>query len=107
MNRVIYPVGTKLFLSQRTGDMCIDMIKTPYTVIGYKNNKLIIQSAKCNFPEECYFDTMPISMEEDKEGDIIELTYHNRKGRWGTEGRDRDYPYYAFFGSWEYFPYLN
>lgn len=107
MNRVTCPIGTKLFLSQRTGDMCIDMIKTPYTVIGIEKGKLIIQSAKCNFPEECYFDTLPLSIEEDKDGEIIELTWHAKREKWGTKGRDSDYPYYAYFGEWKYSPYLN
>lgn len=107
MNRIIYPVGTQLFLSQRTGDMCIDLIKIPYTVIGDKGGKLIIQSAKCNFPEECYFDTLPLSIEEDKDGDVVELTWHPKKKMWGTTGGDEDYPYYAYFGKYEYFPYVN
>lgn len=107
MNREVYPAGTPLFLSQRTGDTCIDLVKTPYTVIGYENGKLKVQSALCVFPEVSYFDTLPLRIEEDKTGDILELTWHAKKKRWGTVGRDRDYPYYAYFGSYEYFPYLN
>ena len=50
MEKVIPEVGTKLYLSQRTGDYWVDMVKRPYTVVGYRGGKLLIQEAKCNFP---------------------------------------------------------
>ena len=43
MEKVIPEVGTKLYLSQRTGDYWVDMVKRPYTVVGYRGGKLLIQ----------------------------------------------------------------
>ena len=52
MNKKLYDIGTKLYIQQKTGNCWVDMVKYPFTVIGYKRGKLIIQSAKCNFPEK-------------------------------------------------------
>lgn len=107
MNKVMYEIGTKLYLSQRTGDYYVDLVKTPYTVIGYTCGKMLIQQAKCNFPSPRYFDTLPESIEEDPDGEIIQLNWAPRKGRWQIDRYHTGYPELAFFGVWDYYPYLN
>lgn len=107
MEKEIQPIGTKLYLSQRTGDYYVDLVKTPYTVVGYLKGKMLIQSAKCNFPENSYWDTLPISIEEDPDGLIIELSWAPKKKRWQIDKYHTGYPEIAYFGSWEYFPYWN
>ena len=107
MEKVIPEVGTKLYLSQRTGDYWVDMVKRPYTVVGYRGGKLLIQEAKCNFPNPCYYDTLPISIEEDREGEILELRWAPKKGRWQIDKYHTGYPEIAFFGRWQFQPYLN
>lgn len=103
-----YPeIGTQLYLQQETGNYYVDMVKWPYTVIDVRNGKVIIQSAKLNFPTPSYYDTLPDSIEEDKEGDILELTYSRKKKMWQIDRYKTGYPSYAYFGKWEYTPYLN
>ena len=42
-----YPeVGTKLYLSQRTGNYYVDMVKTPYTVIGVASGKVLVHAQR-------------------------------------------------------------
>lgn len=107
MEKITYPIGTQLYLSQHTGDLYVDMVKIPYTVVGYVGNKMLIQEAKCNFPEPRYFDTMPTSIEEDRKGDVLSLNWAPRKKRWQVDKYGTGYPYVAVFGQWEYYPYLN
>lgn len=121
-----YPqVGDKLYLRQFTGSYYVDMVKMPYTVIGVTPTKVLVQ--ECNLIAPIYhctgnpyydrpdlegqrvffYDTVAESIEEDTNGRIKELTWHGRRGMWGTEGRDADYPQYAIFGKWEHQPYLD
>lgn len=125
MEKLNVKVGDKLYLRQFTGDYMIDMCKRPYTVIEVSPSRIKVQGCKFVWPiYHCtgnpmmdvpelegqrvqFYDTIPESIEEDKNGRIEELTWHSRKGMWGTKGRDRDYPEYAIFGKWEYQAYLN
>ena len=123
-----YPnVGDKLYLRQFTGNDYVDMVKRPYTVIGVSKGKVLVQECELVWPiyhcsndghpdydrkelegkRVAFFDTMPESIIEDKNGRIEELTWHNKRKMWGTPGREADYPEYAIFGEWKYFPYLN
>ena len=64
-----YPeVGTKLYLSQRTGDYYVDMVKIPYTVIGTVSGKLLVQECQLIFNGPRYFDTLPDEIKEDPNG---------------------------------------
>lgn len=126
MDKTLPNIGDKLYLRQFTGNCWVDMVKRPYTVISVHNDKVVVQSCKLIFPvfhydeskmSEYYkrfdgkrpqfFDSMPESIEEDKYGDVEILTWHPKRGMWGTKGRDEDYPKYAIFGAWAYAPYLD
>lgn len=107
MNKKLYDIGTKLYIQQKTGDYFVDMVKYPFTVIGYNSGKLIIQSAKCNFPKKRYYDTLPLSIEEDLDGDILELNWSEKNKWWQYKASKNSYPYIAHFGNYEYQPYLN
>lgn len=121
-----YPkVGDKLYLSQQTGSYYVDIVKRPYTVIDVTPSKVLIQECKmippvyhcCGNPNldvpeyegqrVWFYDTVAEKIEEDEFGNIEELTWHAKRERWGTKGRDNDYPYYAFFGEWKHQPYLD
>lgn len=117
--------GDKLYLRQFTGNSMIDMVKRPYTVLEVTPTRVKIQTCKYVWPiYHCtgnpmldmpeyegkrvqFYDTIPEIIEADKEGEVYELTWHSKKGMWGTKGRERDYPEYAVFGKWEYMPYLD
>ena len=105
----IPPVGTRLYLSQRTGNPWVDMVKKPYTVVRIINDKkIVIQEAKCEFPTPRYYDSLPINIKEDEDGDILELNWAPKKHKWQYKSFPSDsYPYYAYFGRWEYQPYLD
>ena len=45
MNKYYPEVGTKLYLSQRTGSYYVDMVRTPYTVVGQKSVYLVLNVA--------------------------------------------------------------
>lgn len=118
-------IGDKLYLRQFTGNYMIDMVKYPYTVIDVKPSKVIVQSCKLIAPiYKCvgnpmldrpdlegqrvfFYDTVAERIEEDPNGAIEELTWHPKRGMWGTHGRDSDYPRYAIFGEWKHQPYLD
>ena len=124
----IYPkVGDEVYLRQFTGRYYIDMVKRPYTVIEVSPTKVLVQSAKLIFPifhyipgvmdkyyeqfdgkRVCFYDTVAESIEPDPDGHIEELTWHSRKGMWGTRGRDADYPEYMIVGAgYQHQPYLD
>ena len=121
-----YPkVGDRLYLRQFTGSYYIDMVKRPYTVVEV--TKSIVKVQECNLIAPIYhcvgnprldrpdlegqrvffYDTVAETIEEDPNGQIEELTWHSRKGLWGTKGRDSSYPEYAIFGEWKHSPYLD
>lgn len=101
-------IGDKLYLSQRTGNMYVDEVKRPYTVIAVSPKHVVVQAAKCIFPTPHYYDTMPISIEADAEGEILELNWATKKHRWQIDKYQTGYPEIAHFTEeYEYFPYLD
>lgn len=103
-----YPaIGTQLYLSQRTGNWAVDDVKRPYTVIAVDARHVTIQAAKCNFPTPCYFDTLPTSIEENPEGEILKLNWAPKKHRWQIDKYQTGYPEIAYFGKWEFYPYVD
>ena len=103
-----YPeVGTKLYLSQRTGHYYVDMVKHPYTVIGQAKGKLLVQECRLIFDGPRYFDTLPVAIVPDSTGDILELSWAPKKERWQIDKYGTGYPSIAFFGDYEYQPYLD
>ena len=125
MEKFLPQIGDKLYLRQFTGNCWIDEVKRPFTVVDVQPTKVIIQECKLIPPVyHCtgnpymdrpdlegqrvwFYDTVAESIEEDKLGRLEELTWHSRKGRWGTKGPDSSYPQYAIFGEWKHQPYLN
>lgn len=119
--------GMPLYLRQFTKNSWVDMVKRPYTVIRIINEHTIeVQSAKLIFPvfhynsetmsdyykqfdgkRVCFYDTVAESIEPDENGREEILTWHPKRGMFGTIGRDSDYPQYAVFGKYEHQPYLN
>lgn len=103
-----YPeVGTKLYLSQRTGDYYVDMVKIPYTVIGAVSGKLLVQECQLIFNGPRYFDTLPDEIKEDPNGKVLALSWAPKKGCWQIDKHKTGYPSIAFFNGWKYEPYLN
>lgn len=125
MEKTLPKVGDKLYLRQFTGSYYVDMVKRPYTVISVSPSKVVVQACKliapvyhcCGNPyldrpdlegqRVFFYDTVAESIQEDPYGRKEELTWHGRKGMWGTKGRDSDYPEYAIFGEWLHCPYLD
>ena len=108
MTTKFYPeVGTKLYLSQRTGDYYVDMVKIPYTVIGTVSGKLLVQECQLIFNGPRYFDTLPDEIKEDPNGRVLALSWAPKKGCWQIDKHKTGYPSIAFFNGWKYEPYLN
>lgn len=135
--KIMPKVGEHLYLQQSTRDYYVDKVKRPYTVISVKKGVVTVQAAKILFPifhynkeaadkeaalcgldrleteryyqrldgkRIAFYDTLAEGFEEDPDGKIVQLYWKPKKGMWGTKGR---YPSLAFFGKWDYFPYLN
>lgn len=118
--------GDKLFLRQFTGSYYIDAIKRPYTVIDVSTTKVTIQSCELIYPmfkydpetmsdyykqfdgkRVAFYDTVAENILPDPNGRIEILTWHSKRGMWGTEGPDSNYPQYAIFGKYMHSPYLD
>lgn len=126
-NKTFPKVGEHAYLRQFTGNYYVDMVKRPYTVIRVEDNKVIVQEARLHYPifhydpetmdeyykqfdgkETCFYDTIAESIEPDPFGRIEELTWHSKRGLWGTKGKDSDYPEYLIIGQdYQHAPYLN
>ena len=75
-----YPeIGTKLYLSQRTGLEYVDLVKTPYTVVGKARGKLLVQECELVFNGPRYYDTLADEIRENPNGQILELSWPLRK----------------------------
>ena len=123
--KFIPEIGTPLYLHQRTGDYYVDMVKRPYTVIGYYKGKLRIQECKLTPPVyHCvgnprldrpdlegqrvwFYNTIAETIEPDPNGEIIELNWATKKKRWQIDEYHTGYPQIANFGKYEHYPYLN
>jgi hypothetical protein len=104
-------VGTPLYLSQRTGDYWVDMVKKPYTVIDIKPNEIIIQEALCVFNGPRYYDTLADDIVANPYGKVVTLKKSRAKkykDQWVYHSYPGStYPYVATFGAYDYQPYLN
>lgn len=104
----IYPkIGDQLYLSQRTGNMWVDEVKNPYTVIDVTPSKVKIQACELIFDGPRYYDSLPSQIRENTHGEILELNWAPKKKRWQVDKYKTGFPYIAYFGKWEYAPYLN
>ena len=103
-----YPeVGTPLYLSQRTGSYYVDMVKTPYTVVGTARGKIQIQECELVFNGPRYFDTLPDEIRPNPKGTILELNWAPKHERWQIDKYKTGYPSIAYFGEAKYQPYLD
>ena len=103
-----YPqVGDKLYLSQRTGNCWVDMVKTPYTVIAVDKNHVTIQECELIFSGPRYYDTLADDIKEDPHGEILVLNWAPKRGCWQIDKYKTGYPDIAYFGRWEFQPYLD
>ena len=119
-------VGDQGYLRQYTGMYYVDIVKRPVTVIEVNGNKVKVQHAKLIAPVyHCvgnpyldrpdlegqrvfFYNTVAESIEPDPEGRIEELTYHKKKGLYGTPGPDSSYPEYLILGEgYQHQPYLD
>lgn len=126
MTEKTYPnVGDKLYLRQFTGSYYIDAVKRPYTVIEVSPSKVTIQKCELIAPiYHCcgnvyfdrpdlegqrvfFYDTVAETIKPNLNGEIETLAWHDKKGMWGTKGRDSSYPLYAVFGEYKHYPYLD
>ena len=83
MSEKIFPnVGDHLYLRQRTGNMWVDEVKRPYTVINVTPSKVAVQACELIFNGPRYYDTLPDEIREDKNGEILELVWAPKKQRW-------------------------
>lgn len=103
-----YPeVGTPLYLQQSTGNGWVDMCKYPYTVIAVSKSHITIQRAKLIFNGPQYYDTVADDIQPDPFGEILELSWAPKKGRWQIDRYKTGYPQIAYFGQYMHQPYLN
>ena len=95
-----YPeIGTKLYLSQRTGNYYVDMVKTPYTVIGVSSGKVLVQECQLIFNGPRYYDTIADDIKADPNGEVLTLSWAPKKERWQIDKYKTGYPSVAFFGA--------
>ena len=109
MTKKFYPVnGQHLYIHQRTGDMWVDQVRRPYTVVDVKKDYVDVRECKAIFKGPQYYDTLPDSIEDDPNGRVLRLHWAPKKCRWqhADEPGDR-YPLIACFGEWDWQPYLN
>lgn len=121
-----YPkIGDKLYLRQYTGNYMVDMVKTPYTVVGIQGGKVLVQACKLIAPVyHCtgnpmmdrpdlegqrvfFYNTVAEKIEEDPNGEIVTLSWAPKKERWQIDKYHTGYPEVAIFGSWVHQPYLD
>lgn len=102
-------VGDKLFLSQRTGNCMVDMVKHPYTVVEVSSSGIAVkvQACKLIFYGKRYYDTIADEIREDDEGIILTLYWSRKHKKYQVDPTHSGYPYFAFFGKWEHQPYLD
>lgn len=120
---ISYPkVGDELYLQQTTVLGYAGDVKTPYTVVKVLPRKVVIQSCKYIWPvyhsingdradlegqRVQFFDTLPEKILPDTDGDILILTWSTKYQRWQIDKYGTGYPSYAYFGKYEYWPYLD
>ena len=117
-----YPkVGDECYLRQYTSDYFINASRRPYTVIEVTDKEVKVQSCTLidpiyNNPEDperngqrlFFYDTVAETILPNPAGRIEVLTWHPKRGMWGSKGlKETDYPFYAVFGKYEHYPYLN
>lgn len=124
--KTILKVGDQGYLRQFTGSYYVDAVKRPVTVIEVAKTKIKVQHAKliapvyhcCGNPyldrpdlegqRVFFFDTVAESIEPDPDGRIEELTWHGKRGLWGTPGAESTYPEFLITGEgYQHQPYLD
>ena len=100
-------IGEKLYLSQHLSDNFVDPVKIPYTVSRILSTDKI-EVRRCRLVFHCPVDyySMPDEIQEDPLGKVMVLRWNEKRGEW-CEYPLSEYPYYATFGAWEYYPYFE
>jgi hypothetical protein len=124
MEKTSVSIGTQGYLRQFTGSYYVDMVKEPVTVIAVSNREVVVQHARliapvyhcCGNPNldrpdlegkrVFFYDTVAETILPDPNGKIERLTWHPKKGRWGTSGTS--YPYFLITeAGYQHQPYLD
>jgi hypothetical protein len=103
-------IGEHLYLQQGGKSYgCVAEVKNAYTVIDVNEDCVTVQECGYDWPNQSYYNTMPLGIHEDKKGQIKELHWSNKYGCWQytSHGSMADYPLQAHFGRWEYYPYMD
>lgn len=121
MEKYIPKIGEQLYLQCHNGSEYGNLVKTPYTVVAVGKSKIKVQSCDYIWPvydghwgreeligERCqFYDTIPEVILPDPDGEIIELHWAPKKGKWQYDPYKTGYPEIAHFGKYEYYPYLD
>lgn len=126
MNEKTFPnVGDKCYLRQFTGSYYIDAVRHPYTVIEVTPTRVVVQECKLIAPVyHCtgnpymdrpdlegqrvfFYDTVAEEILPDPAGQTKDLTWHPKRGLWGTPGPESSYPQFAIIGEYDHQPYLD
>jgi hypothetical protein len=125
--KVFPKIGDQCYLRQFTNSYYVDIVKRPVTVIDVTPNSVFVQYANLIAPVyHCtgnpymdrpdlegqrvfFYDTVAESIEPNPYGRIEELSWHSKKGLWGTKNRpDSEYPQYLIVGEgYKHQPYLD
>ena len=100
-------VGDHLYLSQRTGNFYVDLVKNPYTVVEVTPQVVRIRACKLIFNGPRYYDTIADEIQDDPNGEILDLHWAPKKQQWQIDKYHTGYPDIAFFGEWAHQPYLD
>ena len=119
-------IGEQCYLRRFTGSYYVDLVKRPVTVIAISEDEITVQHAKLVAPiYHCvgnpyldrpdlegqrvfFYDTVAESIEPDNNGRIEKLIWHPKKGLWGQNDKDNNYPAYLITGEgYKHQPYLD
>jgi hypothetical protein len=103
-------IGEHLYLQQGgKSSGYVAEVKRAYTVVNVDDNCVTVQECGYNWPVPSYYNTMPLDIHENKQGDLKQLHWSNKYGVWQdtSHGEMADYPLQAHFGEWAYYPYLD
>jgi len=118
-----YPkVGEQCYMRSFTDSYYVDLVKHPVTVISVTENEIVVQEAKLIAPVyHCvgnpyldrpdlegqrvfFYDTVAESIEENKNGETITLTWDSKKELWGD---DNHFRYLIVGEGYQHQPYLD
>ena len=94
-----YQEGTKMYVETALG------MRIPYTVSGDRTGgKLRATRAKLVFKGPIYFDSFPERIEDDPNGDVLEMSWSEKRQEWKPVG---DRYSWCVFGEHSYYPNMD